>query len=88
MGQEERPHSQICWVLRSDFLPLEGEKLFFHWYTESSPAVGKYQFRTSATQHRMLREPALLTLEVRSVLLAAAGSVWNFKGILGAADRN
>lgn len=28
MGQEERPHSQICWVLRSDFLPLEGEKFF------------------------------------------------------------
>lgn len=30
MEQEARPHSQICWVLRSDFfLPLEGEKAFF-----------------------------------------------------------
>lgn len=49
MGQEERPHSQICWVLRSDFfLPLEGEKAFFTG-TLSSPAVGRYQFWTSAT---------------------------------------
>ena len=79
MGQGERLHSQICWVLRSDFLSSPWRrKAFFTGTFKARLTTGRYQFWTSATATWNAQ---------RTWLLATARSVWYFKGILGAANR-